>query len=100
MLLQIDFPVYPALCLRLRAGLNSAALTALDFRPSSPLANYVWFSQSPEGPPYPYERYVNVGMAVRPWAHIPTLCITFATVSARSAANTVLTKLTDRKRGV
>jgi len=32
---QIYFPQYPALRLRLRAGLNWAAPTALDFQPAS-----------------------------------------------------------------
>jgi len=36
---RVYFPLYPALRLRLRAGLNYAAPMALDFRPSSPLAN-------------------------------------------------------------
>ena len=36
---RIYFPLYPALRLRLRAGLNYAAPMALDFRPFSSLAN-------------------------------------------------------------
>src|SRR5664279_5411388 len=42
---RIYFPLHPALRLRLRAGLNSFAPTALDFRPSSSTNKYqVWFS--------------------------------------------------------
>src|SRR5664279_4827912 len=42
---RIYFPLHPALRLRLRAGLNYFAPTALDFRPSSSTNKYqVWFS--------------------------------------------------------
>ena len=41
---QIDFPLHPALRLRLRAGLNCSAPTALGYRPAHSSGEYhVWF---------------------------------------------------------
>ncbi len=54
---RVYFPLYPALRLRLRAGLSYAAPTALDLRPvSSAGKSQVWFSRRLCGPSAPYHK--------------------------------------------
>jgi len=64
---RIYFPLYPALRLRLRAGLDYSAPRALDIRPSSPLANTkVGFSHTSLAPDGAY--FANAG------AKAPAFC--------------------------